>query len=612
MKPKILIGSPVCQKSQILRLFLQSLAALSDEKAEVHYVFIDDNKDEVSADMLHEFAAVRKDAVEVWSAGAVEAAYVCDETTHRWSDELVWRVAELKNRLIERARQSGYDGLFLIDSDVLLHPDTLSLLLAADKEIVAEIFWTSWQPNTIPLPQVWLSDEYTLYERKPGETLTREQQLLRQYAFLGQLRAPGVYEVGGLGACTLIRRSALEAGVHFGRIANVSFWGEDRHFCVRALALGLALHVDTHHPAYHVYRETDVPEAAEWLAGVIKQVEQRGQSAQTGPRNELQSTPPGGPYSALPGTPQGSPHSELPSASQTDPHGELSSIPQPDPHGELLSAPQLGPHGELLSAPQLGPHSELSSIPQPDPHALLSTALYAVRPEPRPKLTLSMVICNEADKYLAKVLSRHREYIDEAVIIDDGSEDNSAEMCRELLRGTRLHLVRNERPSFDNEVRLRRQQWQETLERSPEWILNMDADEMMEESFASGVDALLRQADGDVGCFRLYDMWSETHYREDEYWRAHLVYRPMLLRYRSGFPYRWREQPLHCGRFPDNIFAQPSFTSDYRVQHWGWATPQIRAGKHRRYTQLDPHAQYGWREQYESILDDHPHLVAWS
>ena len=30
-------------------------------------------------------------------------------------------------------------------------------------------------------------------------------------------------------------------------------FGEDRHFCIRAAALGLSLYVDTHYPAYHIY-----------------------------------------------------------------------------------------------------------------------------------------------------------------------------------------------------------------------------------------------------------------------------------------------------------------------------------------------------------------------
>jgi SRSO17 transposase len=56
----------------------------------------------------------------------------------------------------------------------------------------------------------------------------------------------------------LISRTALEAGVNFSRISNLSFWGEDRHFCIRAAALGLQLFVDTHYPAYHIYRDSDL------------------------------------------------------------------------------------------------------------------------------------------------------------------------------------------------------------------------------------------------------------------------------------------------------------------------------------------------------------------
>ena len=40
-------------------------------------------------------------------------------------------------------------------------------------------------------------------------------------------------------------KKALKAGVNFNLLDNVSFWGEDRHFCVRAVALGFDLFVDT-------------------------------------------------------------------------------------------------------------------------------------------------------------------------------------------------------------------------------------------------------------------------------------------------------------------------------------------------------------------------------
>ena len=70
------------------------------------------------------------------------------------------------------------------------------------------------------------------------------------------LKIPGLYEVGGLGACTLISKKALTKDLSFKCIPNISFWGEDRHFCIRAQVYGLKLYVDTVYPAYHIYRES--------------------------------------------------------------------------------------------------------------------------------------------------------------------------------------------------------------------------------------------------------------------------------------------------------------------------------------------------------------------
>lgn len=522
MEPKrrILIGSPVCQNPDVLRMFFFSLERLTRTTTTVDYLFIDDNTDPSSSRVLQSFAARHPERAQIIQAQKSADEYVRDETTHYWTDSLVWKVAGFKDQLIDYAKQHKYDGLFLVDSDLLLQPETLEVLLQSDKDIISEIFWTSWTPNSLPAPQVWLTDEYTQYERFRNEQLTPEEQYLRQYSFFGKLRVPGVYEVGGLGACTLIRKKALEAGVSFSRIKNLSFWGEDRHFCVRAQALGLSLFVDTHHPAFHLYRETDFPEATTWMRQI---------------------------YGAAP-VRTGAPRSS----------------------------------------------------------AILATS-YS-----RPKITLSMVIHNEADKHLAYVLSKHREYIDEAVIIDDGSTDNSLEICQEMLRGIPLHLIQNQASQLvNNETALRKQQWEETISRKPEWILNMDADEVFEDGFSPNARALLASEKGDVCCFRLYDMWSDSHYREDSYWHAHGIYRPFLLRYRPNHRYTWKEQPLHCGRFPSNIFELPSFLSYFRVKHLGWSSEAIRQEKYARYKRLDPSAAYGWKEQYESILDPQPRLVPW-
>lgn len=223
-----------------------------------------------------------------------------------------------------------------------------------------------------------------------------------------------------------------------------------------------------------------------------------------------------------------------------------------------------------------------------------------------------MIVRNEADRYLRCVLEKARPYVDEAVIIDDASEDRTPEICQELLQGVRLHLIKNCVSKFGNEVSLRKQQWEETIKTNPEWILNLDADEMFENRFRHDVKKLVDAPGVDAWFFRLYDFWSETHYRSDRFWCAHHYYKwPFLIRYqKQSEPFRWAETAQHCGRFPILPFHSPR-KSNLRVKHYGWAREADRQAKYDRYKKLDPNARYGWKEQYESILDPHPNLVAW-
>lgn len=508
-KKKVLIASPVHQKPEILGAFLYSLEQLQQEDLTFAFHFIDDNKNPKSSRLLEKFQE-RNPSVLI-EKSTYQDEYVRDGITHYWNEHLVWKVADFKNTIIQTAKTQDVDYLFLVDSDLLLYPQTITHLVQQKKEIISEIFWTRWQPTAIEQPQVWLYDEYIQYQKQRGEQLSDEQTRIRFNEFLNKLRVPGVYEVGGLGACTLLSREALQKGVNFNQIPNLMFWGEDRHFCIRAAALGLALHVDTHYPAHHIYRDEDV-------AGIP----------------------------------------------------------------------------EFFHKAYGNEKATLENV-------------YIVKP----KLTLSMIVKNEGNGYLREVLSKHLPIIDAAVIIDDGSTDHTVEICEELLKGIPLTIIRNEVSKFSNEIDLRKQQWEETIKTEPNWILNLDADELFEDRFIQEINGLLLQEKYDLYSFRLYDFWNATHYREDDHWRAHSMYRPFLLRYRKDFTYTWKETVQHCGRFPENIFQLPNQISHLRVKHYGWATPEIRAEKYKRYMTLDPQGQYGVKAQYESIMDEHPNLVKW-
>lgn len=254
---RVLIGSPVRQDPLVLAEFLASLDRLTKLSFEAHFAFVDDNTDPVSGALLHTFAKTHPTTLLPSSTVPV-GDYARNAYTHQWTDSAIWKVASFKDRILAIGRNDSYDHVFLVDSDIILHPFTVEQLLRAKKAIVSCIFWTSWQPGTRPMPQVWVSDEYTLFRKGNRENVAPQEVETRTETFFAQLMRPGTYEVGGLGACTLISRLALQIGVCFKEIPNLSFWGEDRHFCIRAAALGLGLFVDTHLPALHVYRDTEL------------------------------------------------------------------------------------------------------------------------------------------------------------------------------------------------------------------------------------------------------------------------------------------------------------------------------------------------------------------
>lgn len=254
---KILIGSPIRQKANILEQFLLGLQETTKEGLDVSYFFVDDNTETKSSDLLVEFSEynnlhlVKGDDL---ISDRIDNDYICDND-HHWKSENINRITKFKDRIIEYALAHGFDYLFLVDSDIVICKNTLVHLLSRNVEIVSNVFWTQWQVNKSLSPQCfWIPDLYqqnTAFNQKMD---IEEANRIRS-EMIEKLKEPGIYKVDGLGACTMISRSALEKGVRFKEIPNLSVPGEDRHFCIRAGALEIELWMDTVNPVYHIYRE---------------------------------------------------------------------------------------------------------------------------------------------------------------------------------------------------------------------------------------------------------------------------------------------------------------------------------------------------------------------
>lgn len=228
---RILIGAPVRQDHTTFYRYLKALNQLKTDGFHVDFFFVLHNstrlKRFLKPDQFIEFSSMME--------------YKRDEKGHHWTLGNLTDVMMMKNFLLKKVLVENYDYFFLVDSDLILKPETLHRLFSRQKDIIAEVFWTKWQQNEEEMPNAWIADHYTFLKH-------------RQYL---EWRAAGVYEVGMTGACILIHRNVLESGVDYTPIKNVSFsnW-EDRAFCIRAAVHGYDIFLDTTCPPEHLYRIT--------------------------------------------------------------------------------------------------------------------------------------------------------------------------------------------------------------------------------------------------------------------------------------------------------------------------------------------------------------------
>ncbi len=645
---KVLIGSTIRQEPETLKYFLSSLRFLFKKDIQVDYMFIDDNIEQVSTNLLNKFRPLESN-VNIIKMGGSQDKYNKDKVTHYWDEELTWKVAYFKNLIIDYCRKNNYGYLFLVDSDLVLHPATLINLIGTKKDIISEIFWTRWEPDKIKMPQVWLYDEYTVYRiDRRDKNLSKEERQKRSREFFNMLKKPGVYRVGGLGACTLFSRHILESGISFAEIYNISFWGEDRHLSIRAAALGFDLFVDTHYPAYHIYRKSDLEEVSNYIES-FREMSFKGCKSQifkiiNGILLDMESLDfrykfKGGDYKKY-FTQQGwLSFNYDDKKEQTIKYRCIYRASR----GELLDLSFYNQFRKCDLVFNLNFKGSEAGVKIEKSRKINIQFIYdynwkinqysIIKEESKcnnsqkmfiegdnyvrivklgvPVLTLAMLVHDEADRYLGQGLEHISKYADNAVILDDASTDDTVKICRKKLKDIPIKIVSNEKSGFDNELKLRKQLWKMVLETDPDWILCLDADEIFEDRAITYIRKLIRNTEVDVYAFRLYDFWDSKYYREDQYWNAHLRYSPFLIRYQPQFSYSWNEKPLHCGRFPANITKLPTSKSSLRIKHFGWAGKKDREDKYEKYMRLDPEGEYGDIEQYESILDPDPNLKKW-
>lgn len=229
---KILITSSIRQSKEVIRKYLKSINELHILNCKVDKMFILHN---CYDKLKYEFSDDIK-LIEIND----KTEDVRNEKTHNWKKETLNTISNIKNKIVAYSLENNYDYTFWIDSDLILHPVTLIHLfneLEKRREyIISEIFWTDWQNDGIYGSNAW---EYDFYS---GDQT--------------RYKIPGIYQVGGTGACILVNNKVYKSGINYSPLPNlpITNW-EDRAFCIKATCYGYKIFLDTHFPATHLYRE---------------------------------------------------------------------------------------------------------------------------------------------------------------------------------------------------------------------------------------------------------------------------------------------------------------------------------------------------------------------
>lgn len=229
---RVLIAAPLRQSPEIFREYQKGLDELIIPKGVTvdRYFVVNDCPEVIPEIHGAEWDEINSENVTMYQ-------------NHLWTGELVGNMSVYRNLTIKKALDGKYDFLLSVDTDLVLEPHTLEVFLKAKKDIIAGLFWTNGWSNA------WM------YDQAEGYDSTWEK--------------PGTYQVGGTGALILISRKVLRAGVDYTPIPCLrkAVFGEDRHFCIRAMCHGFEIWADSHCLPVHLYTKKHYDA---FMAGEVK------------------------------------------------------------------------------------------------------------------------------------------------------------------------------------------------------------------------------------------------------------------------------------------------------------------------------------------------------
>lgn len=188
-------------------------------------------------------------------------------------------------------------------------------------------------------------------------------------------------------------------------------------------------------------------------------------------------------------------------------------------------------------------------------------------------LTVITPVLNE-ETFLPLYLESVTSFAEEVIIVDGGSTDRSVEIIESFAAKHNVRLFcRKQGTAYNDE-------WNESEVRNfmvdqakGDWIANIDADEIFDDSFKHVIPEKMAYSKADVFLFPIINFWKDpwsvrVNAPNDERWSNDLV-----RMWRNGVGIRYRDQKHHCtlrGKEGD-VWNLPSERIDIPLFHYHYA-----------------------------------------
>lgn len=256
----------------------------------------------------------------------------------------------------------------------------------------------------------------------------------------------------------------------------------------------------------------------------------------------------------------------------------------------------------------------LKKLKDPYPPIFYTNQLYFFSKyfDDKPKKLITVCRARNAQYYLGQYLNHASIYSDEIIVLLDRTTDGSEIICKSHPKVTEIIKMDS---GFD-EFRDRTLLSKKAVEHGADWILSLDSDEIIEDSFTYDYSHLLMQPlNPEIFCYDLSFrnfFNGQTHFRSDGvFGNIHGVRMWRVLpnqRIRSV-----GHSGLHCTHGP--LFP-PFYTRSLRtrIKHYGYDTPEKCMTKYKWYTKMDPNPDTvsTGPEGYKHLISSSYSLMKWS